>query len=120
MGGHLEGGRASGGPKGQADWVAAAVTAMRVTAQQGQAVQVVVVPLAVVQVWPPLEVTVYLVSADPLEAAAVQDTTDWLLANEVAATFDGAPGTVLAGTTALEAPDAALVPAALVAVTLNV
>src|SRR5665213_272194 len=83
-------------------------------------VQLVVVPLAVVQVWPPLEVTVYLVRADPFDAAAVQDTTDWVLALDVAFTAVGAPGTVFAGTTALDALEEPLVPAALVAVTLKV
>ena len=82
--------------------------------------QFVVEPFGVVQDWPPLEVTVYLVSAEPLAAEADQDTTDWELANDVALTLVGAPGAVGAGTTALDAAEAGLVPAALVALTLKV
>ena len=62
----------------------------------------------------------YWVMAEPLDAAAVQVTTDWVLANDVAVTPVGAPGTVVVGTTALEATEAALVPAALVAITVKV
>jgi hypothetical protein len=83
-------------------------------------VQEVVVPLGVVQVWPPLEVTVYFETGAPLAADAVQVTTDWVLAKEVADTLVGALGAVLAGVTALEAADNAPVPAALVAATLKV
>jgi hypothetical protein len=67
-----------------------------------------------------VEDTVYpLMAAPPVEAGAVQDTTDWALALDVAATAVGAPGAVagVAGTDGLEA---ALVPAELVAVTVNV
>src|SRR5665213_3352214 len=58
--------------------------------------------------------------AEPLDAAAVHDTTDWVLTFEVALTDVGAPGTVLAGLTALDAPEALPVPAALVAFTVKV
>lgn len=58
-------------------------------------------------------------AAPPLETGAVHDTTDWVLAYEVAATPVGAPGTV-AGVAGPEGDDAALVPAELVAVTVNV
>jgi hypothetical protein len=50
---------------------------------------------------------------------AVQDTTDWVLAYEVAVTAVGAPGSV-AGVAGADGVDAALVPAALVAVTVKV
>ena len=58
-------------------------------------------------------------AAPPLEAGAVQDTTDWVLALDVAVTAVGAPGMV-AGVAAADAAEAALVPAGLVAVTVNV
>ena len=58
-------------------------------------------------------------AAPPLEAGAVHDTTDWVLAFEVAVTAVGAPGAV-AGLAAGEAAEAGLVPAELVAVTVNV
>jgi hypothetical protein len=54
-----------------------------------------------------------------LDAGAVQDTADWALAFDVAATAVGAPGAV-AGMAGAEAADAEPVPAALVAVTVNV
>ncbi len=47
-------------------------------------------------------------------------TTDWPLEFEVADAPVGAPGAVVVGTTALEAAEAGLVPAALVAVTVKV
>jgi hypothetical protein len=54
----------------------------------------------------------------PSEAGAVQDTVA-LPAPAVAATAVGAPGTVI-GVTELEASEAALLPAALAAVTVKV
>jgi hypothetical protein len=54
-----------------------------------------------------------------LDAGAVQDTADWALALDVAVTAVGAPGAV-AGMAAADGLDAGLVPAALVAVTVNV
>jgi len=69
---------------------------------------------------PGVEVTVYeLIEAPPLLTGAVQDTTDWVLVFEVPDTEVGAPGTV-EGTTATEAVEAAPVPLAFVAVTVNV
>ena len=69
---------------------------------------------------PGAEVTVYpLMEAPPLEAGAVQDTTDWALAYEVPVTAVGAPGCV-AGVAGAEAADAGPAPAALAAVTVNV
>jgi hypothetical protein len=75
---------------------------------------------AVVTVAPPGEaVTVYPVIAEPpLLAGAVHDTPAWALP-AVPPTPVGAPGTVR-GVTAALAADAAEVPAALVAVTVNV
>ena len=58
-------------------------------------------------------------AAPPLTTGAVQETTDWVLAFEVAVTPVGAPGTV-AGVAGADAVDAELVPAELVAVTVNV
>jgi hypothetical protein len=58
-------------------------------------------------------------AAPPLEAGAVHVTTDWALAFEVPATAVGAPGAV-AGMAAADAAEAGLVPAELVAVTVNV
>ena len=76
---------------------------------------------AVVQVRPPGdEVTVYpLMAAPPSEAGAVQDTTDWVLALDVAPPRSARSGE-LAGMAAAEGADAGLVPLALVAVTVNV
>jgi len=54
-----------------------------------------------------------------LDAGAIHDTTDRLLAFEVADTDVGAPGTV-AGVAGADGADATLVPARLVAVTVNV
>jgi hypothetical protein len=84
-------------------------------------VTVQVVAPVVVQVKPPGdEVTVYPVMvAPPEEAGAVQETTDWALAKEVAVTPVGAPGTV-AGVAEFDGAEATLVPAALVAVTVKV
>jgi len=75
----------------------------------------------VVQVCPPgLEVAVYpVMGVPPLEVDAVQDTTDWVLAYDVAFTAVGAVGTV-AGMADAEADEAGPVPAPLVAVTVNV
>ena len=58
-------------------------------------------------------------AAPPLETGAVHDTTDWVLALDVAVTAVGAPG-VVAGMAGTEAAEAGLVPAELVAVTVNV
>ena len=58
-------------------------------------------------------------AAPPLEAEAVQDTTDWVLALEVAVTAVGTLG-VVAGMAGAEAAEGPLVPAELVAVTVNV
>ena len=55
----------------------------------------------------------------PLEDGAVHVTTEEALAPEVALTAVGMPGTVV-GVTGSEAADASPVPAALVAVTVNV
>ena len=60
-----------------------------------------------------------VIAEPPVETGAVHDTTDWALAFAVADTEVGAPGAV-AGTTAPEAVDGEPVPAALVAVTVNV
>ena len=57
--------------------------------------------------------------APPLETGAVQDTTDWALAYDVPVTAVGTPGRV-AGVAGAEAADAGPVPAALVALTVNV
>ena len=51
---------------------------------------------------------------------AVHDTTDWVLAPEVAVTPVGGLGFVVVGTTALEAVEGELLPAPVVAVTVNV
>jgi hypothetical protein len=58
-------------------------------------------------------------AAPPLLTGAAHDTTDWVLAAPVALTAVGAPGTV-DGVTAAEADEAAPVPDAFVAVTVNV
>ena len=55
----------------------------------------------------------------PLEAGAVQDTTDTALAFDVAVTAVGAPGTV-AGVAEADEDEAGPVPTGLVAVTVNV
>ena len=69
---------------------------------------------------PGAEVTVYpVMAAPPLLAGAVHDTTDWALAYEVPVTVVGAPG-IVAGVAGAEAAEAAPVPAAFVAVTVNV
>ena len=77
--------------------------------------------VAVEQVKPPGdETTVYpLMAAPPLDDGAVHDTTDWVLAFDVAVTAVGAVGTV-AGVAGADGLEAALVPAELVAVTANV
>jgi hypothetical protein len=81
-------------------------------------VQVVV---AAEQVKPPgEEVAVYPVMAEPpLLTGAVQETTDWALALEVAVTPVGAPA-VVAGMAAAEAAEGDPVPVPLVAVTVKV
>ena len=62
----------------------------------------------------------YPVTAEPpLDAGAVQDTTDWASAFDVAATPVGAPG-VAAGTAAADGVEGVLVPAVLVAATVKV
>ena len=58
-------------------------------------------------------------AAPPLDAGAVQLTTDWALALDVAVTPVGTLGAV-AGMAAAEAADGLLVPAELVAVTVKV
>jgi len=58
-------------------------------------------------------------AAPPLEAGAVHDTTDWVLAYEDPATFVGTLG-VVAGVIGAEATEAGPTPEALVAVTVNV
>ena len=58
-------------------------------------------------------------AAPPLETGAVQETTDWVLALDVAVTPVGAPGAV-AGVAGADADEATLVPAELVAVTVKV
>jgi hypothetical protein len=57
--------------------------------------------------------------APPFETGAVHETTDLALALEVATTAVGAPGSV-AGVAGAEGAEEALVPAALVAVTVKV
>ena len=65
------------------------------------------------------DVTVYpVIVLPPLEAGATKVTVAWVLPG-VAAADVGAPGTVV-GITADEADEAAPVPSALVAVTVNV
>ena len=54
-----------------------------------------------------------------MEAGAVHDTTDWVLAKDVAVTPVGAPGTV-AGVAVADGDEAAPVPEPLVAVTVKV
>ena len=73
-----------------------------------------------VQVKPPgLEVTVYPVMVEPpLETGAVQVTTDWALALEVADTPVGAPGGAI-GVKAGELAEGRPVPDGLVAVTVT-
>ena len=79
------------------------------------------VVVAVVQVNEPgVEVTVYpVIAAPPVLIGAIHDTTDWAFAAPVALTAVGAPGTV-DGVTAADADEAAPVPLAFVAVTVNV
>jgi len=67
---------------------------------------------------PGFEVTVYWEIAAPFDAAAAQETTDWVFAAAVADTLDGAPGTA-EGTIAADAPEATPVPDTFVAVTVN-
>ncbi len=55
----------------------------------------------------------------PLLTGAVQDTTDWALALDVAVTPVGAPG-VVAGMAAADAAEAGPTPPLVVAVTVNV
>jgi len=57
-------------------------------------------------------------AAPPLDTGAVQDTTDWVLANELAVTPVGAPGTVEG--VAVTGVEAGPTPTALVAVTVKV
>ena len=59
------------------------------------------------------------IGAPPSNVGAVQDTTDWVFAFEVATTEVGASGTV-AGATLADGADAAPDPAELVAATTNV
>ena len=59
-----------------------------------------------------------MIAAPPLEAGAVQDTTDSPLAFDVPDTDVGTPGT-LDGTTAVDAEEAEPVPETFVAVTVN-
>ena len=58
-------------------------------------------------------------AAPPLEAGAVHDTSDWVLALELAPTVVGVPGAV-AGVAGDDAADELPTPAELVAVTVNV
>jgi hypothetical protein len=60
-----------------------------------------------------------VIAAPPFEPGAVHDTTDWPFAFDVAETNVGAPGTV-DGVAEAEAVEAAPVPRAFVAVTVNV
>ena len=65
-------------------------------------------------------VTVYpVIAAPPVEDGAVHETTDWAFAFDVADTLVGAPGTV-DGVALEDATEAAPVPDAFVAVTVNV
>jgi hypothetical protein len=77
--------------------------------------------VALTQVTPPgLEVTVYpVMAAPPLDTGAVQDTTDCVLAFDVAVTAVGAPG-VVAGTAAGEATEDGPAPKLVEAVTVKV
>ena len=69
---------------------------------------------------PEFEVTVYsVIAAPPLDAGAVQETTDSPLAFDVPNTPVGAPGT-LEGITAVDADEPEPVPDTFVAVTVNV
>ena len=58
-------------------------------------------------------------AAPPLPTGAVQDTTDWALAFDVAVTAVGAPG-VVAGIAAAEAAEAGPAPKLVEAVTVKV
>ena len=60
-----------------------------------------------------------MIGFPPLFEGAVKLTVAWVFP-ATANTFVGAPGTMGAGVTLLDAPDAALVPTLLVAVTVNV
>ena len=60
-----------------------------------------------------------MIAAPPVEPGAVQETTDWPFAFDVALTDVGAPGTV-EGVAEAEAVEAEPVPDAFVAVTVNV
>jgi hypothetical protein len=73
------------------------------------------------QTTPPTEVrtTYFEIDAPPLLDGAVQDTTDWAFAAPVADTAIGTPGNV-DGIAAADATEAAPVPLAFVAVTVNV
>ena len=71
-----------------------------------------------VQVWPPLEVTVYLVMVAPPLFGAVQDTTDCAFTKDVPDTAVGAPG-IVAAVTGDEAAEEIPVPATLEAVTVK-
>jgi hypothetical protein len=76
-------------------------------------------PVVVAVAPPGVAVTVYpVIGEPPLLAGAVHDTAAWLLP-AMAVTAVGAPGTV-EGVTAVLGADAVEVPAALVAVTVNV
>jgi hypothetical protein len=66
-----------------------------------------------------LRTTNFETDAPPLLTGAVQETTDWAFAAPVADTPVGTPGTV-DGTSAADAVEAAPVPRAFVAVTVNV
>lgn len=78
-----------------------------------------VTPTIVEQVRPPgFDVTVYALTGEPLDELACHDRVT-CVSPRVPMTVVGAVGTP-AGVTALEAPDAVEVPAALVAVTVNV
>ena len=59
-----------------------------------------------------------MTAAPPFETGAIHETTDRAFSADVATTPVGAPGTV-DGATAADAIDAALVPDAFVAVTVN-
>ena len=60
-----------------------------------------------------------MIEPPPFETGAVHDTTDEALTADVALTDVGAPGTT-EGTAEADVADARLVPAAFVAVTVNV
>jgi len=66
-----------------------------------------------------VETTVYRVITAPLLAGAVHDTVDWVDSSDVAETREGASGAA-EGTALLDESEATPVPAAFVAVTVNV